>query len=133
MAWKKFEDLENPETDFARWTCVVARYEILKYRRGLARDRFVLDEDLVQKICEEGASEIVSTSKRMSFLEGCLAKLPHDRRNLVMAAYTPGQSVKVLAEKEGKKPDALYQLIRRIRLQLEECIEQRFQAHEGAV
>ena len=47
IAWKKFSVLDNPETDFGRWACVIARYEIMKFRRGKARDRLVLDPDIV--------------------------------------------------------------------------------------
>jgi RNA polymerase sigma-70 factor (ECF subfamily) len=123
VAWRKFVELENPQADFARWTCVIARFEIMKFRRGLARDRFVLDEALVKKLCEEGEAESDLRANRIDQLEACLVRLPRERREFVMEAYAPGTSIKEIAVKRGKKPDALYQLLRRIRRELEVCVD----------
>jgi len=123
VAWKKFSELENADSGFAKWVCVIARFEIMKFRRGLARDRFVLDEDVVRLLCEEGEVETSLRAEQIAQLDFCLDKLPEDRRDLVREAYRPGASIKALAQGRGKKPDALYQLLRRIRLELELCIQ----------
>ncbi|MEM9157951.1 MAG: sigma-70 family RNA polymerase sigma factor [Verrucomicrobiota bacterium] len=133
VAWRKFSELENPQRDFARWTCVIARFEIMKFRRGLARDRFVLDDDLVEQLCEEGLSESDLRAKRIEQLETCLRKLPRERREFVMEAYAPGASIKEMAEKRGKKPDALYQLLKRIRRELENCVDRQLNQGEAGV
>lgn len=133
VAWRKFADLENPTTDFARWTCVIARYEIMKFRRGLARDRFVLDDNLLLKLCEEGEAEVSLRARQINQLERCVEKLPKERREFVMEAYAPGVSIKSMAERRGKKPDALYQLLRRIRGELESCIERHFKGEDAFV
>ena len=95
----------------------------MKFRRGLARDRFVLDDALVEKICKEGEAESGLRAKRIDQLEACLLRLPRERREFVMEAYAPGASIKEMAVKRGKKPDALYQLLRRIRRELEVCVD----------
>ena len=125
IAWKKFSQLDDAETGFAPWACVIARFEILKYRRGLARDRFVLDEDVIKQLCEEGETETALRSQQIAQLEVCLEKLPQERRDFVIEAYRPGVSIKALAQQRGKRPDALYQLLRRIRQELEACILRR--------
>lgn len=125
VAWRKFSDLENPEDDFAKWACVIARYEILKFRRSKARDRLVLSDKVVEKINEEGISESDRRERHLSNLEYCLAKLPEDRRKLVVRAYTPNFSIKNFAKSVGKSPDALYQLLKRIRSELADCLERR--------
>lgn len=128
VAWKKFGDLSDPSAEFARWVCVIARYEIMKFRRGLARDRLVLNDELVQRICEEGELEVSSRSMQMTHLEACLDSLPRSRREFVLAAYRPGITIRTLAEQQGKKPDALYQLLKRLRLKLAMCIQERVAA-----
>ena len=57
VAWRKFPMLTDP-APFPRWACLLARYEILMARRRHARDRLVLDEDIVAKLAEEGAEEM---------------------------------------------------------------------------
>lgn len=123
IAWKKFHELRQVETDFARWVCVIARFEIMKFRRGLARDRFVLDEEVIEQLCQEGEEELSLRSQQIAQLEVCLNKLPRERREFVIEAYTPGASINALARQRGKNPDAMYQLLRRIRRELEACIE----------
>lgn len=127
VAWKKFSELENADSGFAKWVCVIARFEIMKFRRGLARDRFVLAEDVLKLLCEEGEAETSLRAQQIAQLEVCLEKLPEDRRELVIEAYSPGMSIKALAHGRGKKPDALYQLLRRIRQELESCIGRRLE------
>lgn len=134
IAWKKFHELRQAETDFARWVCVIARFEIMKYRRGVARDRFVLDEAVIEQLCQEGEEELALRSQQIAQLEVCLGKLSRERRDFVVEAYTPGVSINALARQRGKQPDAMYQLLRRIRQELEACIElQLEQRREPAV
>jgi RNA polymerase sigma-70 factor (ECF subfamily) len=123
IAWRKFSDLENPETDFARWATVIARYEIMKFRRTKARDRLVLGENLVEMIHAEGLEEFRGREKQLSALETCLSKLPEDRREMVLDAHASGTSITEMAGRLGKKPNALYQLLWRIRRELADCVE----------
>ena len=121
-AWRKFESVSDVD-GFAKWACVIARYEILKSQRSKARDRFELDEALIEKIVDEGAEETKVRSSRMVHLEACLNKLPDTRRALVLQVYAPGCSMKTVADRMGKTQDGLYQLLRRIRLELKQCVE----------
>ena len=123
VAWRKFSVLDNPETDFGKWTCVIARYEILKFRRGKARDRLVLDTDIIEKLADEGIEESSSRERWLKALEGCLTKLPEASRDLLLRAYHPDVSMKALAAEMNKKPNALYQTLSRLRLSLVGCIE----------
>jgi RNA polymerase sigma-70 factor (ECF subfamily) len=129
VAWRKFDSLTDHES-FGSWACVIARYEVLKFQRGRARDRFVLDEALVEQILEEAASDGEARRERLSLLERCLEKLPEARRKLLLQVYSPGCTTRAVAEQLGKSEDALYQLLRRLRLELKQCVEQGF-SNEG--
>ena len=131
-AWRKFDDLSDP-SGFPKWACMIARYEILKFRRGKARDRLQLDDELVGKLAVESAETVSMRSRRIAYLEQCLEELPDDRRKLVLQAYQPGVSTKGLAENSGKKADAVYQLLRRIRMALMLCVENKLKAEEHGV
>ncbi len=122
VAWRKFDTLTDAD-GFAKWACVIARYEILSFQRNKARDRFELDETLIEKITAEAAAEIPTLNRRLYLLDGCLQKLPSERRALVMTAYESGNKTTDLAGKLGKTVDGLYQLLRRIRLELKECVD----------
>jgi len=40
-----------------------------------------------------------------------------------LQAYTPGCTTRAMAERLGKSEDGLYQLLRRLRLELKQCVE----------
>jgi len=86
VMWRKFDSLTD-STGFAKWACVIARYEILKFKRARARDRFQFDEELISLILEKGAEELPARTARLAHLEACLEKLPESRKALVLQAY----------------------------------------------
>lgn len=122
VAWRKFDQLDEPE-GFGKWMTVIARYEIMKFRQTKARDRLVLDDDIMDKIMAEGVEETAGREAWVDAMEGCLAQLPAEQRSLLLAAYEPGASIKRLAEKTKRTPNALYQTLHRLRAQLANCIE----------
>lgn len=122
VAWRKFGQLDDPN-DFPRWACVIARYEVLMYRRSKARDRFVLGEDIEELMAEEALEELPLRARQLDALENCLNKLPSERKHLVLRAYAAEEPLKTIAEQIGKSPAALYRLLSRVRHELLVCVE----------
>jgi len=123
VAWRKFGDLDD-RSRFGSWATLIARYEVLKYRRTYARDRLVLDESIIATLADEAAAELSLHDQRLAALDSCFDKLPEQRRQLVIAAYTPGVSQKNLASQLNRSEGSLYQLLARIRQELWQCVEQ---------
>lgn len=121
-AWRKFSTLTD-HAQFPRWACWIARYEILMARRRHARDRLVLDEDIVEKLAEEGTEEMSVRHRQLDALDDCIAKLPCERRKVALAAYAPETSTKELAAQLGRTEGSLYQLLARIRQELLRCVQ----------
>ena len=124
-AWNKFASLSDHD-QFARWACVIARYETLKFQRKQVRDRFELNPELVMLITEEAAGEVEQRHLRLEMLTSCLQKLPEAQRSVVMRAYQPGCSIQDLAAEIGRTRDSMYQMLRRIRVVLMECVKNGF-------
>ena len=122
VAWRKF-DQYDPETNFMKWACVIARFEALAYRRKMARDRLVFREDVLELMADEGLEELDQRKAEHEALESCLSALPEKQRKLVTIAYTPGVRVKDVAEQAGSTAAAFYMRLKRIRQQLMECVE----------
>jgi RNA polymerase sigma-70 factor, ECF subfamily len=123
VAWRKFATL-GEASQFPRWACVIARFEVLKFRRAHARDRLVLDEDIIERLTEEGAEEMPLRHRQLDALDGCIGKLPRERCDLALAAYAGAISMKDLAAQIGRTEGSLYQLLARIRQELLRCVEQ---------
>ncbi|MFK5922859.1 MAG: sigma-70 family RNA polymerase sigma factor [Verrucomicrobiota bacterium] len=123
VLWRKFDTFDQ-NTEFLKWAFVVARFEVLKYRRTIARDRHVFDEDLVNRLAVESAEESDHLEAERRALQTCLAKLPTNQQDLLKAAYEPGTKIKDLARQIGKSATALYKSLNRTRQMLLTCIEQ---------
>lgn len=127
VMWRKWEQFD-PETSFLAWGRVIARFEVLKARRSLARDRHVFRGDLMDLLAD-AAEEQVSKLSDDSFhdaLQHCLQQLPEQSGKLIREAYRDGGgTIRELAEDLGKSATALYKTLDRIRKKLQECIEQR--------
>jgi len=123
VLWRKFDTFDQ-DTEFLKWAFVVARFEVLKYRRTIARDRHVFDEDLVNRLAAEAVDESDSLDAERRALQTCLAKLSRQQQELVKSAYEPGTTIKDLARRIGKSATALYKTLNRTRQQLLACIEQ---------
>ena len=123
VGWKKYSQFSGTESDFTKWLCVVGKYEALKYRQNMARDRLVLSDELVQQIANEGERDISLYSLWIDKLEECITRLSPTNRELINVAYSPGSSVKDFAAKKNKTPNSLYQTLNRIRNQLAACMD----------
>ena len=126
IAWQKFDQLDDVE-EFGRWACVIARYRVLEFRRKRFRDRLVLNEKVFDLLMEEALEETGQHEARLRHLETCLDQLPAASRSLVTTAYEPGASIDELARSAGKKANALYQQLWRLRQILRECVERAIQ------
>ena len=123
IAWRKYDQLRN-EDEFPKWACVIARYQILDFRRSKYRDRLVLNENVFELLLDEAIEETEDSDVRLRHLEQCVAKLPPAGHRLIKAAYEPGASIDEIARLAGKKANAMYQELWRIRKTLRKCVEQ---------
>ena len=129
-AWRKFDALDDPE-NFRAWAGVIARYEVLMYRRKKARDRLVLGEEIERLIADEGLEELSLRERQLEALEVCLGKLPEDRKHLVLRIYAAESPLKTIAEQVGKSPEAIYKVVSRVRRELLRCVERTLQGADG--
>lgn len=122
VLWRKFEQFDT-STNFMKWACVVARYEALAYRRKVARDRLVFSEDILSLMADEGIEELDARSAEKDALTFCLGKLNDQQRKFLTLAYTSGIKTKDLAEEAGSSAAAFYMRLKRLRHQLQGCVE----------
>lgn len=122
--WEKRGQLRSEE-GFLPWGKVIVRNKCFNAISKMRRDRLVLDEKVLGLVAEEEEADKDGFDAKgvQEVLEGCLQKLPKDRRELVLAPYHGSGEVTRLAEEKRKTPNALYKIIGRIRVKLSECVE----------
>lgn len=130
VMWRKWAEFE-PGTRFDSWAFTIARYQVMAYRKRKQRSKLHFDNDLVELLAAEAATEFVDQfDAKKSALSSCLRKLTDEQRRLIAHRYEPGGSVNEMAAKAGKSPKAVSEALRRIRKNLMSCIEKTI-AEEG--
>ena len=126
VMWRKWNTFD-PDTEFMRWARVIARFEVLKFRRTMARDRHVFTDDLMELLADaaDEQDEASSSESYRAALEECLGTLPPASRELISAAYRGDRTIGELASDIGKSATALYKTLDRIRQNLQVCVERR--------
>ena len=109
ILWRKFDqfDQEDPQSDFVRWACRIARYEVLNHMKKNRRDRHVFSDVLFDLLAEEGMSEIGQLENERRALAGCLDQLQSGHRLLILQCYagknTDKQVARTNSYETGKK------------------------------
>tara|TARA_R110002049_G_scaffold285698_1_gene466659 strand:- start:26516 stop:27109 length:594 start_codon:yes stop_codon:yes gene_type:complete len=129
VAWRKFKDFEQG-TAFGGWFLTIARFEALKYRRGIAKTPLVFSDDVWELLAHEDANEVPEGTFKQHLVT-CLSKLHPEQKSLLLHVYSPGVAVRDVASQSGKSEQALYKAIQRLRSTLHECVKKSV-AREGA-
>jgi RNA polymerase sigma-70 factor (ECF subfamily) len=103
----------------------VARFAALAWRRDKARDRLVLDEDVVAKLASETAEIEPHLSRQREALEKCMENVQPKQRELLMRAYQSDTRIQDLANSSGRSIPGFYQWLHRVRKMLLNCIRRR--------
>jgi len=112
-------------TNFGAWSCTVAYYVILDYRKKQKRDGFlVFNEDLCQALAtqSEKREPAMLESKRRA-LQHCLSKLSPAHRQLIETRYDEDRGgMGLIAEETGRTRASLRVTLSRLRSTLRRCI-----------
>ncbi|MEM7697262.1 MAG: sigma-70 family RNA polymerase sigma factor [Verrucomicrobiota bacterium] len=121
IMWRKLDQLE--ETDqFLPWAKVIVRYEALKLRQKVARDRLSFSEKVYELLAADDEDDGDPLEQERAAMESCLSQMEPEQRELVLLPYLGHGSVARLAEKSGRTENSLYKKIGRLRTALAKCI-----------
>lgn len=128
--WRKFGEYDRSRS-FAAWAIGVARVEVLRQRRTLARSRLVFSEEAVVALADATAEIAVTEDARLSHLRLCLDKLPARERNAINLRFHENLSLAEIGVRFQRSADAVGMILMRTRRWLRDCME-RAMAKEGA-
>ena len=125
VLWKKFDQLKEDQ-DFRKWSFAVARFEVLAWRRDLARERekFVLSSDTIELMAGEMDQQAEQLDlQQEAILQHCLKKLTETESTALKKMYQKKRDTATLAEEFNKSITGFYQWIYRIRQNLAKCAQ----------
>ncbi|MDA8745221.1 sigma-70 family RNA polymerase sigma factor [Rubripirellula amarantea] len=125
VMWRKIDQLQADE-EFLNWAKVIVRFEALKHRRKLSRDRLVLSDELVSLIASEDIEQPCEhVADRRSAVQECLSEFSFEHRQLLLSPYRYTGGAAELAEQTGVSANSVYKKLGRLRSKLRSCVDRR--------
>ena len=124
-------DQYDPQRRFVDWAIGIARYEVLKYQRRVARDRQVFQQEAtIDALVEAYAASQVPFNALHQALGKCLTHLKDRDRRLLRMWYAQEAGPEKIMQALGVAKKTVYVLLHRLRRSLRACVERRL---DGAV
>ena len=121
--WETWERYD-PQLDFVRWACGIAHNHVRNHFRK-RQGPLALSEDVLDRLGQRRIEQDGVLEDRRLLLASCLEELPERQRLLIHRAYRGNQTMDDIAREEGQTPNALYKLLRRLRVVLHECVSRK--------
>ena len=131
VLWRKFDQYQ-PGSEFGRWACGIAHYEVLKLREKKPRAERLFSDQFIDMLATPTQRSTEMLDARRDALQHCLGKLSAADRQLVAARYQPQGSTRSVAESLGRSVQGTRKALHRIRLALMVCIQRNTAREEPA-
>lgn len=119
--WQKAAEFD-PAHDFLPWAMRFAKLQTMAWLKRRKRFPLAFDDELLERMAGRSLAAAPGLDARRAALADCLQKLSESHRSLIASRYEPDCSVKSLAEARHITPNALSQMLRRIRQSLIDCV-----------
>jgi RNA polymerase sigma-70 factor (ECF subfamily) len=122
VMWEKFEQFE-PGTNFAAWGVQIMRYEILDYRRNMARSKQVLVDDSLFELLMDHMSNIQNElPARIEALRKCQKLLDDRSKRMLKMRYERNVPVEEIASCLKLSRRHIYHVLGQINSMLLKCM-----------
>ncbi|MEM9282581.1 MAG: sigma-70 family RNA polymerase sigma factor [Verrucomicrobiota bacterium] len=123
--WEHFDDYD-PDRPFLPWANRFVYRQVQMHRRSQAtRGKYFFSDETIEQLAGDPAESPEQSLAMSRALEQCLEHIGAKQRELIEQRYTSKGTLQELAQQLGKKPDALYKMLQRVREALHQCICQR--------
>jgi RNA polymerase sigma-70 factor, ECF subfamily len=129
--WEQFGEYRS-EMDFGAWARTIARYQVLTYRKRLARERLRFSQRFVDTVADRLETMLPELDGQLDALIDCLSRLTEAERNLIRLCYRGDRTIKQVADELGRTHHATYKALERVRENLHLCIEKKTGGGGGA-
>jgi RNA polymerase sigma-70 factor (ECF subfamily) len=120
--WQDF-DQYDPAKPFGCWARAIAYYLTLAYRKERSRQREFFSERILEEVSLTYEMVAETANERKAALGRCLDKLGGQKRRVIEEYYLSAEPAQHIADRLSMTPNALRQLLFRIRKMLFECVE----------
>ena len=119
--WQRWTE-HDPQADFTTWACGIAKNHLRNYMRKKGNQQRFFGDELLEQLTAMHTQQRSYLDDLQSALTRCLESLPPESRRLVHLCYGEKRTIQAVAEREGRTPNSLYKLMRKIREALYNCV-----------
>lgn len=123
VLWKSFDQFQQG-TNFWAWAKTVALHQVLSFRKKRKRTPHPLEQKFIEAVAKEYGRMADNLEDQLQAMADCVAKLPPNERELIVACYEPNATILEVAERLGRPAGTVYKSLSRIRQSLLKCIEE---------
>jgi RNA polymerase sigma-70 factor (ECF subfamily) len=120
----KFEEYDSSRP-FTSWVLVIARFEVLRYRRSQGLSKVLFSDTLLENLVEDLEDQSEQSEDRRRALRNCLEDISGRRRLVLEMRYQRDLQPLDIAERLGITSNAVLLLLHRTRRILADCISRR--------
>lgn len=116
---------------FLPWALQIAKFEVLKHRRTIARDRHTFGDSLIDEVlvaCQEESADLV---ERRQAVVDCVRQTSDRHREVLLLRYVQNLQPKQIAEQLHLGGGAARRLLQRARDAVRACIERKLAMGEA--
>ena len=128
---RKFNEYD-PARPFLPWALGIAKFEILSYRRDLARSQVFCDSDFLDRYTATWAAVAPHLENEASVMTRCVENLPDRQRKIIRMTYSENLSSDEIAPRLGLTSANVRAILSRTRNALRGCVQRRLSAGKGA-
>ncbi len=133
VMWRKFDQFQ-PGTNFAAWGVQIMRYEILDYRRKLARTkRVVMEDPLFEVLMEHMPTVQDEMAARIEALRTCQALLDNRAKRILKMRYEHNTSIVEIASYLKVSRRHVYHILGQINRVLLRCMRRTLAQGSGTI
>jgi RNA polymerase sigma-70 factor, ECF subfamily len=122
VLWEKFGQFDR-DSDFGRWACRVAYFEVLKQRTRAAASKRRFSDAFLALLAERAAVITDAVPPLQEGLNRCVEELSPSDRRLLALRYDADATTNLVAVEVGRTSRGVRKSLRRIHRVLFECIE----------
>lgn len=127
ILWRKLAEFD-PDKDFGRWGCGIARMVVLRLRRKTANDKHWFNEELIELISSERQDQsAVVCEERRHALRECIASLDSRQYSYLELRYGQNMPIDKISRVVNRPISTMYRHLAKLRGLLYECVSRKLE------
>jgi RNA polymerase sigma-70 factor (ECF subfamily) len=121
-------DAYDESRPFLPWAYRFAYLQVQKHRENAARSPLLFSEDVMDLLAHDRERMEPELDQRLLFLDGCLAKLTAQEKELVTSRYAMRQGVEEMMQRFAMSRRTLFRNLELLRQRLHDCVTRQLQS-----